>query len=915
MPKNLTLAALSQPRNRPPVPPQAPLTCAEKKEKRRTSAETKAEMDAAIGEIQSYINNKAIETGGSWIEGPELHAEFYAEYEAMTPQEKKDLVVRFVTEVKNEVPKIQRDTPMARIRDFSNTVKNIEQLMHGLSYHVGMAGFFCFVQDSTDFHIEPQWYFTSPELERYLPLAVGRKWEQAKVGPQLEAFAIAGCDTMNLLRTARQKAAFIKSKIHDLVGSGLVKITGKQIDMEYVHHEESIILHYGVKLVGWTADKFVNPSDLSSSLGALTTLRNALQNSECKWEKLFMRGMPCKRKHNEVDEGSDTDDTDTDEAPDSTATMPSGPQAAPEAPVRKRCKTNTSVSASAAANGTKAPKKPRAKPNKENEAAKAAKGKGKAAVLAEDLTQRRTAMKSRAVILSDNDGDNDMSVGPPPPLVVMASFTSNVPAASIASDDGRFVLADQELARELLEIEEDHQRRTGYQAAADANFELELELELEASEGQGPEDLKLQHPAPPPSGPSGHSILGAALRQKYEKPALHAAREPKHRTPAREEIVADREDTDFAESNADTHPHTPDLSPSPPPPMLAVRSGGSTHAPPKHMPAVKSDMRRTTPTIVPSSPAVKSLKSSTSTWTPATRPEATPKTEAPTPKIKIKTEAPVPDIKVEAPTPALKTGPRTRPAHRQLQHTGPRTRPLIASSNVHEHDTRAEVPTPAIKARSHTRPLIVSSKAHEPDMGEPRAECTSTQMHLAKSEGWRHTQREFGQAATHVHVLHINRLAPLLESDEEDLAVGKESALPTCTCASHIERPAPLFENDGKRQGSAPSNHKRTISPETTLPVVMINSDSAPTSPDTSTISRSAGKRQKLVMLPAAHTESAIAPLAAASSSQPLIFVNQSTRATYRSYKVAINVMAVDESMVPMDLEEATKMISAAGDR
>ncbi|KAJ7825882.1 hypothetical protein B0H14DRAFT_2596225 [Mycena olivaceomarginata] len=104
------------------------------------------------------------------------------------------------------------------------------------------------------------------------------------------------------------------------------------------------------------------------------------------------------------------------------------------------------------------------------------------------------------------------------------------------------VLADQELARELLEIEEDHQRRMGYQAAADANFELELELELEAlrDEDQFQEDLKLQRPAPPPSGPSGRSILSAARRQKYEKPALRAARKPKHRTPAPEEIVADR---------------------------------------------------------------------------------------------------------------------------------------------------------------------------------------------------------------------------------------------------------------------------------------------------------------------------------------------------------------------------------------
>jgi hypothetical protein len=70
------------------------------------------------------------------LKAPELHAEFYAEYEAMTPQEKKDLVVRFDTEVKNEVPKIRRDTPMARIRDFSNTVKNIEQLVSGSNFPI-----------------------------------------------------------------------------------------------------------------------------------------------------------------------------------------------------------------------------------------------------------------------------------------------------------------------------------------------------------------------------------------------------------------------------------------------------------------------------------------------------------------------------------------------------------------------------------------------------------------------------------------------------------------------------------------------------------------------------------------------------------------------------------------------------------
>ncbi|KAJ6573767.1 hypothetical protein DFH09DRAFT_1311852 [Mycena vulgaris] len=41
-----------------------------------------------------------------------------------------------------------------------------------------------------------------------------------------------------------------------------------------------------IELVGWTADRFCSPSDLSSSLAVLTTLRNAINNGDCKWMKL-----------------------------------------------------------------------------------------------------------------------------------------------------------------------------------------------------------------------------------------------------------------------------------------------------------------------------------------------------------------------------------------------------------------------------------------------------------------------------------------------------------------------------------------------------------------------------------------------------------------------------------------------------
>lgn len=53
--------------------------------------------------------------------------------------------------------------------------------------------------------------------------------------------------------------------------------------MQYARYEEDIIHKRGVKLVGWTYDKIVNPSQLSSALKPLSTLRNALRDGTCKF--------------------------------------------------------------------------------------------------------------------------------------------------------------------------------------------------------------------------------------------------------------------------------------------------------------------------------------------------------------------------------------------------------------------------------------------------------------------------------------------------------------------------------------------------------------------------------------------------------------------------------------------------------
>jgi hypothetical protein len=66
--------------------------------------------------------------------------------------------------------------------------------LNGLNKRVGVEGFFCVVRSATNFHIAPQWYFTSTELRDYMQFAVRRQWDLGEVGAKIEAFAIAGCD-------------------------------------------------------------------------------------------------------------------------------------------------------------------------------------------------------------------------------------------------------------------------------------------------------------------------------------------------------------------------------------------------------------------------------------------------------------------------------------------------------------------------------------------------------------------------------------------------------------------------------------------------------------------------------------------------------------------------------------------------
>lgn len=69
--------------------------------------------------------------------------------------------------------------------------------MTGLNLRVGIEGFVGIVRSSPDFHMQPQFYYTSQELEDYMKMAIRKRWDTVEVGTKIEAFAVAGSNVLS----------------------------------------------------------------------------------------------------------------------------------------------------------------------------------------------------------------------------------------------------------------------------------------------------------------------------------------------------------------------------------------------------------------------------------------------------------------------------------------------------------------------------------------------------------------------------------------------------------------------------------------------------------------------------------------------------------------------------------------------
>ncbi|KAJ7733212.1 hypothetical protein DFH07DRAFT_780656 [Mycena maculata] len=297
----------------------APLTAEKRKENKEKHEEKKDGIDQALAatsknrsgarmvnsqtKINPYNVFRAEKAAECQDNAPTLHHDYFEEYKTLTDAE-KDAYVEHFKDTKTREVKLRRDTPRGKIQDVANIVRNIKLLMVGLGTHVGVEGFFCIIRNSTDFHIQPQWFFTSHELEQYMPIATRWKWSTVEVGTKVEAFCVADAmsSCQDLLRTSKQKADFLKAGIREGLTEKLIAITGNpNAQMAYVWYEEDVVQKHGVELVGWTFPQLVNPSELSTSVSLLQELHDTIKNDTCKFVRLTAQQLRARKQKWEED--------------------------------------------------------------------------------------------------------------------------------------------------------------------------------------------------------------------------------------------------------------------------------------------------------------------------------------------------------------------------------------------------------------------------------------------------------------------------------------------------------------------------------------------------------------------------------------------------------------------------------------
>ncbi|KAL0569692.1 hypothetical protein V5O48_012265 [Marasmius crinis-equi] len=254
---------------------------------RMTRAHKKTNTWNAFRHCMAKRLNADLEPGEEPTTLQDISRDYRDVYHSLSAQQIKEYRKEYEEDKKDRAARIPWPSIRSKAQDVANAAENMAQILRALQQRCGVEALFVIVRNQPENYMEPQWFFTNDRLGPYLKLATKGGWDTGKVGSRLEAFAIAGCETANLFRNSHDKAKVLKAEIRDLMKKGLATILNRDDPkMHYDGFDQHIKLKHGVTIEGWPLPKFQNPSEMSSALGPLEGLRNALLDGTCHFRRM-----------------------------------------------------------------------------------------------------------------------------------------------------------------------------------------------------------------------------------------------------------------------------------------------------------------------------------------------------------------------------------------------------------------------------------------------------------------------------------------------------------------------------------------------------------------------------------------------------------------------------------------------------
>ncbi|KAL0566687.1 hypothetical protein V5O48_015317 [Marasmius crinis-equi] len=205
----------------------------------------------------------------------QLQDEISPEYHELDKKKKTKYITKYLEICdKDKREKTKQPSMKKKRAQCSKVVKEMLGKAMGLKTCVGVKMLALVVKNHVKPYLDPQWIATDPWIQDYVSFLF-HQWDLVTVGKKLEAFAVAGCDALKVLKNQKDLAEALKKNT-----------TTVNQSMHYEKFDTSIMMTHKVMVEGWPKVKFQSPYNFTGALEPLIGLHEAWENGKAKFRKL-----------------------------------------------------------------------------------------------------------------------------------------------------------------------------------------------------------------------------------------------------------------------------------------------------------------------------------------------------------------------------------------------------------------------------------------------------------------------------------------------------------------------------------------------------------------------------------------------------------------------------------------------------